>query len=353
MPAQRSVPDLVRSLGPIFGAGIEIAVKASSARVSAGRGAGPLRASVHAASRQHKFVVEFRARNTPLVVDEARMRAQDSAKRAGLLPMVIVPHLSAERIDSLLSLGVSGIDLCGNGAVSVPGELLLRRDGQPNRFRDSRPCRFAYRGTTSLVPRAFLHRAEFASVGMIRDEIARHGGTVAMSTVSKALARMEEDLLVVRETGAIRLAQRDALIDALAQSFRLPRELSVARLRWRAPIDVLCRALAGERVALSGLSSASAYSAGMRADRPVLYCADLGRVKRALGREWSPEERFGDVSIVETDDPTPLFGTVRGQDGATRASALQTYLELFASGDPRDRQMASEVRELIGRDARR
>lgn len=348
----RTMPRLLKALGQTFGAGVAVQVGAPKSVPSPKGRAGALVVTVSVGGKRHRFLAELRAGSTPRLVEEARMRAQESAQVAGLLPMVIVPHLSPARIDSLLASGVSGMDLSGNGLIIVPGTLLLRRDGQPNRFPDSRPSRFAYRRATSIVPRAFLCRAEYESVGAIREEIARRGSDVALSTVSKALARMVDDLLVSRDGDSIRLVQPDGLLDALAGSFRYPREIASVRLRWREPISAMFGALKEESVSLSGLSSVAQYSAGMRSDRPVIYCADLSRAQAAIGRAWSPEDRFPDITMVEIDDPAVLFATTVTPDGVVAASAVQTYLELNVSGDPRDREMALQVRDAILRDVR-
>jgi len=349
----RTMPRLLKALGQTFGAGVAVEVGAPKSVASRKGRARALVVTVSVGGKRHRFLAELRTGSTPRLVEEARMVAQESAQVAGLLPMVIVPHLPPTRIDSLLASGVSGLDLSGNGIITVPGTLLLRRDGQANRFPDSRPSRFAYRGATSIVPRAFLCRAEYESVGALREEIARRGSDVALSTVSKALARMAEDLFVSRAAGTIRLVQSEGLLDALAGSFRYPRQTASVQLRWREPIGALFGALKGERVSLSGLSSVTQHSAGMRSDRPVIYCADLARAQAAIGRTWSPDDRFPDVTIIEIDDPSVLFAANLTRDGVVAASAVQTYLELNASGDPRDREMASQVREAIVRDVRR
>jgi hypothetical protein len=101
--------------------------------------------------QKQRFVVELKATWTPKSVAAAASRAVECAAPPELLPMVIVPFLSRERLLELERKEVSAVDLCGNGVVVVPHKLLVSRSGQPNRFRDSRPLRNVYRGTASLV----------------------------------------------------------------------------------------------------------------------------------------------------------------------------------------------------------
>lgn len=74
--------------------------------------------------------------------------------------MITGPYLDEKRIDRLAEEDVSALDLSGNGIVIIPGRLLLRRTGEPNRYPESQRTKCAYRGATSLVPRVFLCRSE-------------------------------------------------------------------------------------------------------------------------------------------------------------------------------------------------
>lgn len=76
---------------------------------------------------------------------------------AGLLPMVMAPHLSETKLNGLAARGVSGIDLCGNAVVLAPGEWSFYRSGKPNRFPSTAPIKKVYVGTSSLVGRILFN----------------------------------------------------------------------------------------------------------------------------------------------------------------------------------------------------
>ena len=139
-----------------------------------------------------------------------------------LWPMLLAPYLPEDRLEMLGVTGVSGLDLCGNGVVTVPGEWLVRRTGKPNLYPQSFPIKNVFRGTSSLVARVFLLRSTYGAVGEIREEIEHRGGAVALSTVSKALARLEDELIVGRQSGKIRLLQPDKLLQRLVENYRPP-----------------------------------------------------------------------------------------------------------------------------------
>jgi len=352
--SKAALPDLFAARGPTFGQRVRIALTPEVRREPSDPGSADFSVSVACDAERWEFAAEAKTRSTPRVVDDALRQAQRRAAASGRFPMVIVPFLGEKRIDELEDEGVSGLDLCGNGLILVPGRLLLRRTGQPNRYPESRPARFAYRGATSLVPRVFLRRAEYQSVSQIRDEIGSAGGNVALSTVSKALARMADDLIIERSEGRIALMQPEKLLDALVQNYTTPKPERTLQLKTPVGLQDFCRraeAVAESaprlRTVLSGASSQSRYAAGLRTDTPILYADNLAELKRRAGEAWKPVDRFADLTVVETRDPTPFFDARQGEDGVRFASPVQAYLELNAGGEKRDSEMATQVRARV------
>ncbi|MCC6426638.1 MAG: hypothetical protein IT435_07430 [Phycisphaerales bacterium] len=355
--SEAAIPELFERLGPIFGRQVTIELRPAGQRETPGRAVADFVVSVAWGTERYEFAAEAKMRNTPRVLDEALRQARRWAADSGRLPMVVVPFLGEKRIERLEEEGISGLDLCGNGLILVQGRLLLRRTGQPNRYPESRPARFAYRGATSLVPRVFLRRAEYSSVGQVRDEIEAAGGTVALSTVSKALARMADDLIVDRSEGRIALVQPDKLLDALVENFAAPKPERTAQLKTPLHLEDFFRRaqeVVGSapklQMVLSGASAQGRYAGGLRADVPVVYANNLNELKRRIGDAWKPVDRFANLTVVETRDPTPFFDARRDDGGASFASPVQAYLELAAGGDKRDTEMAQQVRARILRD---
>ena len=268
--------------------------------------------------------------------------------------MVLFPYLPEDRLEELEREGVSALDLCGNGVVTVPGEWLVRRTGKPNLYPQSFPIKNVFRGTSSLVARVFLLRSTYSAVGEIREEIKSLGGTVTLSTVSKVLARLEEELIVGRQSGEIRLLQPEKLLQRLVENYRPPEVtrrflgkiitnvspetlLMVSRLNW-----VL------ERRVLTGASSIRRLYAEMpREPTSSFYCRDLVALVELLQRDGDvrEEDRFPDLELLETNDDTIYFG-LRVVGGTPYASGVQTYLEL-ATGGKREQEMAEKFKTLI------
>jgi hypothetical protein len=318
-----------------------------------GRPNADFRVRLRWANQAYDFAAECKSRSTPKAIDEALLQIRRYSQAAGLPPMIIVPYLDKRRLDRLADEGVSGIDLSGNGFAIVPGRLLSRRSGQPNQYPESQPSKYAYRDATSIVPRAFLSQPCFGSVSEIQTAIAARGGAVAMSTVSKAHARMAEDVLVDRADERITLVQPDALLDKLRENFRPPPVREKIRVKVTGPISALFKQANGTpaplRLVLTGAASQDRYAAGLRSDELVAYCGSFNDIRPRTGDRFEETERFADLTIIETTDRTTFFDARTDKTGVAYASPVQAYLEL-AAGDKRDKEMASDIRTSIFRE---
>ena len=94
-----------------------------------------------------------------------------------------IEELGLEPLAYWRASGASGIDLCGNALVQIPGKLFVLRSGAPNRFPESYPIRAVYRGATSLVARALLLRAESESLSDMDQFIRSRGGALTLGNV--------------------------------------------------------------------------------------------------------------------------------------------------------------------------
>lgn len=326
--------------------------------------------AVTAEDQTFDFAAEFKSRSTPRIFEEALSTIQKAAERRQMLPMLVVPFLRENQLVELQQRKLSGIDLSGNGVVAVPGKLLVYRTGSPNRYPDSAPTKYAYRGATSLVARAFLCQAKFQSLADIRNGISIRGGNVVLSTISKALKRLESDLIVDRTASGFRLRQADKLLEKLAESYTDPKTIKTATFAIKrgalttrgeqpgAGDFTAAAALAplfgeGQQQAslvLTGRSSIENYAVMGRQEWPVLYTTHIDRLIRTWGDGVEETSRFIDFELRETDDPTVYFD-VRMTENLPYASPIQVFLECSA-GDKREREAALQVKELILRELR-
>lgn len=314
-----------------------------------------------------RYFAEIKAGSSPRIFTEALERLEVKRRREKLPPLLVVPYLSESQLQELDRRQISGIDLCGNGIVTSQDGLFVYRSGAENKFPASAPTKYAYRGATSLVPRVFLCRPSFSTLGDISQEIERRGGKVATSTISKAIQRLESDVIVDRAEQGYLLRQADTLLEKLAESYTSPRVVASVSLRFKRiattqrsgdtlteKLDRLVSITASPtptcpaKLALSGTSSLSNYAVAGRSEQIVLYTSDLPRTLDRWADQVEQTDRFPDIELKETDDPTVYFD-LRSNQGLSWASPVQVFLECMA-GEKRDRDAAGQVRELILRE---
>ncbi len=296
--------------------------------------------------KKFRFAAILKARSTPRCFQEAVNLARQAARSTGKRVMIVSPYLRDSQLEQLEQLKISGIDLSGNGLIIVPEKLFIMRVGNRNRFVEPVSTKYAYRGTTSLIPRVFLCRATYRSLAEIQQEIAARGANVALSTVSKSLRRLEEDLIVQREPGRIHLIQPDALLDRLAENYRAPKCRRDVTCATDTPLAELCKLVPpGVRIALSGQTSIDAYAVMGRDQWPVIMTNSVDSLLERWTTQVQPTSRFVNLEIRETEDPLVFFD-IRIKDGVPYASPVQVYIE-YAAGDKRDQETAIQVREQL------
>lgn len=297
--------------------------------------------------RTERFLAEYRSLSTPRRLEEALALVGEYEGEDGR-PMVMAPYLDEDWLDRLAEEGVSGLDFSGNGVVVVPGRWFVYRTGRPNAFPSSKYIQDIYRGRSSFVPRVLLVRPRFDQVTAVREEIVRRGGTISLSTVSKVLSRLEEELLISREEG-VELLQPDQLLDRLAEEYRPPevqRRTAGRVADTRAALQTALDSAEGEGFAVVGKAEGTYTSFPGSEETVTLFTEDMEALLSALDIEET--RRFPDIEILETTAETVYFDA-RRRDGFVWMSPLETYLQL-ASGGKRGQEVAGQLRgDLLSR----
>lgn len=308
----------------------------------------------------YRFAVEMKANSTPMALRNAISEVKNTTLPTGTWPMIMVPYLSTAQLEELTLEGVSGIDLCGNGVVIAPGGLFVFRSGQPNLYPRSTPIKNIYRKNSSMVPRVFLAQSQFERVTEVLAAIntrnvlgeALKRPLMVMGTVSKAIKALEEDLIVSREQGSLKLIQPDKLLDKLLENYQPISADETIRRRVIATVADLPGILAGLSKELSlpivatGLGSATRYAVMQRGEMLAVYCPQPDALVSRL--TVGESDRFPNLEIIPSMDEAVYFDSrVDEATGFRWASPIQAYLEMMR-GDKRDQETAAQVRtELI------
>ncbi len=304
-----------------------------------------------------RFAVAAMALSTPKAFFTAISVLKASRLPDGCRPMVMMPFLAGDHLGELERSGMSGIDLCGNGVVIIPGRLFIARSGNKNCFSTYAPIKNVYRKNSSLVGRMLLSYPVLSSVKNAVETVGAFDTLAAaalkkpltFATVSKVLAGMEQDLLVAREKGALRLLQPDVLLEKLALNYTQPQcaaSIAVKVRTGKLPLEklLLRESLAQNLpVMATGLSSVSRYAVMQRGEMLSIYCPGADDLLKRLPATAS--DRFPNLEIIETRDAEVYFDARREQ-GFCWASPVQTFLELM-QGDKRDRETAQRIKTVI------
>jgi hypothetical protein len=293
------------------------------------------------------FAVEVKRYGSDKSVMQAANNAQYYAECLNMSPLVVVPWLSEDQLLSLEKRRISGVDLCGNGVLVAPG-LSVFRSGSRNKFPASRPLKRVYDGTSALVARVFLLKPEYKSVSEIREEVLARGGNITLSTVSKVLKQLDEDVIVSKSKDGIKLLQADKLLDRLRTNYQAPKITDVIRCKIDAAGDVsklVTKAAkqANSKLVLSGTSSVDYYATMGREPLDTYFCTIIPlKQLEGLGAKIDTASRFPNVEFQVTTEEYVYFDARKDKSGLLIASPIQTYLEL-ATSDKRGQEIAQQV----------
>ena len=303
-----------------------------------------------------RFAVECKALSTPKAFQNSVNFLKSLTLPNNSLPMLFMPFLSELQLKELEREGISGIDLCGNCVVVYPGTFSVFRSGGKNRFPSSALIKNIYRKNSSMVGRGFFIFSSFQTVQDIRTTINQRNllvnrwnkKPISLSTVSKVLKTMVEDLIITRNE-TIRLLQPDKLLEKLWENYNPPVVKKRVRLKIPETNEPILKLLSERSQQLempliaSGTSSVTRYTVMQRGDLLTVYCPKVEMLLKRL--PGSQSDRFPNLEFLETEDE-PVYFDARQEDGFWWASPLQVSMELMV-GDKRDQETAEQLKTLI------
>lgn len=309
----------------------------------------------HWRGRTRRFVIEIKTLSTPKSIESAINQAVIGANEARLLPMIVVPFLNQGQLAKLDRMDVSGIDMCGNGLITSP-DFRVWQAGNPNLYPEPTTLRNPYSGDSSIFARSFLINSQFSSLTALREfavgnTIFRTPGQdeLQMSTASKVVRALADELIVVNSKSGLGLIDRKQLMERLKAGYeRRParRLIGATALStdeiWRRLHEV--RNQKGLRYAATGIASAGHYGVLSGVERLSLYVDELEEIGRTL--EIKEGRTFSNIELKEAEKNLSFFDT--REDGFARwASPIQTWLELVQAG-PREAEAAQSMPSRFG-----
>ena len=280
-------------------------------------------------------------------IDDLRQRNADPT----LVPLIVAPYVPVKQAATLARAGVSWLDLSGNMIIRVSDQVYIERTGRPNQFPDTAPIKKIFQGTASLVARVLLLKpAGFSSLSQIVDFIEQRGGTITLSTISKVLRSLEEDMLILKSNRSISVIDPGQLLDRLAEGYAASRSRSTETAQSFAveDVDKVLRELysmLGPTYIFSGFYAAQVKGLAVSAEI-TMRVSDMVRFREAvesLGSNIRPDEEFGNLIATRMRSRLPWFNA-ETVSGVRIVDDLQLYLEMTLA-TPR----GPKVAEALGR----
>lgn len=277
------------------------------------------------------LVVECKASGQAASVAMAARRARELSDAHGkrAVPLVAVPYMGEVGRRLCEEAGVSWLDLSGNAHLVAPG-LRVQIEGKPNRFKRVGRPRSLFAPKSARIARWLLMKSDQV---FTQRELARICGLDEGFT-SRIVRGLEAQRLIVREAnGAVRVADFDALLDALREAYDFSKHHAVrGHVAARSSDEVLRRlaeSLQREKIeyAATGLAGAWLWSgfAGFRL--AVLFVADLPDEKARAQMGFHEMERGENVWLVQPSDDGVFQGS-EVREGISCAHPVQVYLDL-------------------------
>lgn len=269
------------------------------------------------------------------------------SKKGGELELLFVVPFLTETILTLVEQSkINVIDLCGNYSIRTNSVLAIRTD-QQNQYRDSKPIKSIFSGNSSLVPRLLIENNQiYSSVTDVYKALQNKGGLISLSTVSKVLSSLDDQLLIKKDKNEIKVIQPDKIILGLEQGYQKPTVTNEIRLKVNFdqlhPQIPLIKKLISGRWVISGESSAYIYTATTIPNIHLAYVHDLIITDELKKLE---DDRFYNVILQETQTPYVFFNMLQ-EKYLNYSSNIQSYLELN-QGNKREREIALNIKESI------
>jgi hypothetical protein len=296
---------------------------------------------------RHRMFVEFKNTASSAAIGAAIEQVKRTTRREGhAKPVLAVPYMGDLGKRLCADADVSWFDLSGNADIDAPG-LRVLVEGKPNRFvRPGRPSTVFAPKSARIARRLLIepHRA------FRQQELAAATGLDDGFT-SRIVRRLEEDHLVAREAGVIRVSAPDRLLDAWAERYDFQKhEIIRGHVSARTGEELIARvaeSLDKRRAdhAATGLAAAWVYTQFAAFRLATFFVAQ--RPSNAVLEEmkFREEPKGANVWLVVPNDQG-VFDGATTKDAIRCAHPVQTFLDL--QGHPeRAKEAATELRTRL------
>ncbi|MFA5554463.1 MAG: hypothetical protein WCZ89_07020 [Phycisphaerae bacterium] len=275
-------------------------------------------------------------------------QAVKNLNKKNVIPLIAAPYIGDKQMKILDETGISWVDLCGNAKINIAGFAYIERLGNKNKFPDTAPIKKIFQGTSSLVSRALLLNPEgFKSQYELVDFINSRNGKITVSTVSRVLKELSNELLAIQDKTSIRAIDAKSILNRLEQNYNLYADRQNV---YRFAIDGFEKLFtifypAAEFVAC-GFYAAKLQGLAVT-DETILCVKSIDKFKDECKKALvllKPDAEFGNFKIIENNDPG-LWFNISGEP-IPQVDDIELCIEMTAD-KPRGPKVAQVLRERI------
>ena len=305
------------------------------------------RLNVH--DRPHMLVCEVKSNGHPRNVREALFQLRNYVAHLGsenAVPMFIAPYLSPEAQALCKENNVAFLDLVGNARLAFDNVFIERRvsDRPP---ADRRELKSLFKPKSAQVLRVLLRDPKRA---WRVTELAEIAG-ISLGHVSNVRTGLLDREWAQVSNGGLFLSEPDALLNAWRNEYEVPEgnRLAFYTILHGSAFEQAARDVLGVpsekgKAVFASFSAANWLAPFGRTGMQYFYADDAGleRLKEHLKLSLSSK---GENVVVTVPKDFGLFrDTIEPAHGAVCTSAVQTYLDLWVSGE-RGQEAAEHLRE--------
>lgn len=298
--------------------------------------------------RPHLLVCEVKSNGQPRNVREALFQLRNYLAHLGgdAVPVFIAPYLSPEAQALCKENNVAFLDLVGNARLAFDNVFIERRvsDRPP---ADRRELRSLFKPKSAQVLRVLLrapkHAWRVTELAEVADVSLGHVSNVRTGLLDREWAQVSDE--------GIFLSEPDALLNAWRDEYQEPEGKRLAFYTIlhggafeKAARDVLGASSGQGRAVFSSFSAANWLAPFGRTGMQYFYADDAGLERLKEHLKLSLSSKGDNVVVTVPKDFGLLRDTIEPAHGAICTSAVQTYLDLWVSGE-RGQEAAEHLRK--------
>lgn len=302
--------------------------------------------SLTVGDQRHLLVCEVKSSGQPRYVRDAirQLSFVQGSFAMGSTSVFMAPYLSEDARAICDAAGVGYADLEGNCRLAFDTVFIERLVAtRPRSVRRELKSLFGPK-SAQVLRRLLRNPGQAWKVVDLAEAAAVSLGQV--SNVRQALLQRE---WAVAEAAGLRLTAPDSLLDTWRDNYVPPagERISAYTTLHGGKLDDALAAVtkeAGARAALAVFTAARWTAPFVRGATDTIYCDQAGwdAVRRHI--EVGPVQKGANLEIVVLEDQGPLLDAVDMPTGRVVTSPVQTYLDLWGSGE-RGREAAEHLRQ--------